>query len=76
MMTQGHAWGALAGEERRNVVIFRRTMKFQLVQITTDFVTPPISRFLSVVGGSMGLWLGLGVLQVMEMIVSLVLPAP
>jgi hypothetical protein len=47
---------------------------FQKVQVvTTDFVTPPISSFLSVVGGSMGLWLGLGVLQVVEMIVNLIL---
>ena len=47
----------------------------QTVQVTTtDFVTPPVSSFLSEVGGSMGLWLGLGVLQALEMVLTLAWP--
>jgi hypothetical protein len=47
----------------------------QTVQVTTtDFVTPPVSSFLSEVGGSMGLWLGLGVLQAAGIVYSSLLP--
>ena len=34
---------------------------------TTEFVRPLVSGLLSDMGGSMGLWLGLGVLQALQM---------
>jgi hypothetical protein len=47
----------------------------QRVQVTTtNMMTPPMSSFLSEVGGSMGLWLGLGVLQAVEMVLNIALP--
>jgi hypothetical protein len=51
-------------------VTFSPTVKVS----TTDFVTRPFSTFLSDVGGSIGLWLGLGVLQAVEMTINLALP--
>ena len=39
----------------------------------TDFAKFTISSFLSEVGGSMGLWLGLGVVQVLELAANWVL---
>ena len=40
---------------------------------TTDFVKPTLSSFLSDVGGSAGLWLGLGVAQAVELVLAYVL---
>ena len=37
---------------------------------TTFLVQPSLSSFLSSVGGSMGLWLGLGVVQAIELVLS------
>ena len=34
---------------------------------TTEFVRPLVSSLLSDLGGSMGLWLGLGVLQALQL---------
>ena len=39
----------------------------------TDFVRPTLSSILSDVGGSLGLWLGLGALQALEICVQNVL---
>ena len=45
------------------------------VQVTTtDFVKPSLSSFLSSVGGSVGLWLGLGALQAAEILFNWALP--
>ena len=47
----------------------------QQVQVTTTFLMgPTLSSFLSSVGGSMGLWLGLGVVQAVELVINFVLP--
>jgi hypothetical protein len=44
------------------------------VQVTTtDFVLPAISTFLSDLVGSLGLWLGLGVVQALELGINCVL---
>jgi hypothetical protein len=41
---------------------------------TTDFLKPPLSSFLSSVGGSVGLWLGLGALQAAEILANCAMP--
>ena len=47
----------------------------QTVEVTTtSLVQPTLSSLLSSVGGSMGLWLGLGVVQAIEVIINCVLP--
>jgi hypothetical protein len=46
----------------------------QTVQVTTtDFIKPTLSTFLSDVGGSMGLWLGLGAVQALQMVINCVM---
>ena len=41
------------------------------VELTeTDFIKPTLSTILSEVGGSLGLWLGLGALQAVELLVN------
>ena len=40
----------------------------------TDFLKFYLSTFLSDLGGSMGLWLGLGMVQAVELLVTCVLP--
>ena len=40
----------------------------------TDFLKFYLSTFLSELGGSMGLWLGLGMVQAVELVCSCVLP--
>jgi hypothetical protein len=46
----------------------------QSVQVTTtDFVKPSLSTFLSDVGGSVGLWLGLGVVQAGQLVINCVI---
>ena len=37
---------------------------------TTDFIYPTVSSVLSDVGGSLGLWLGLGALQALDLLVK------
>merc|ERR1712222_78711 len=47
----------------------------QTVEVTsTKMMTPTLSSFLSEVGGSLGLWLGLGVLQVLQEMSKVALP--
>jgi hypothetical protein len=41
---------------------------------TTDLVKPTLSNFLSDVGGSVGLWLGIGMVQAVEIVINFVLP--
>ena len=44
------------------------------VQMTiTEMETPSVSGLLSAIGGSIGLWLGIGVLQAIELLTSLFL---
>ena len=46
----------------------------QAVEVTTtSLVQPTFTSLLSSVGGSMGLWLGLGVLQTIELVINFVL---
>ena len=37
-----------------------------VVETRTDFVTPTFSSLLSAFGGALGLWLGLGVVQLVQ----------
>ena len=50
---------------------FSNTMKVT----TTDFLPFHLSTLLSDLGGSMGLWLGLGVLQAGQLVLVWVMPA-
>ena len=52
-------------------LIFSNTMKVT----TTSFLPFHLSSLLSDLGGSMGLWLGLGVLQAGQLLLTFVLPA-
>ena len=46
---------------------FIKVIFSQQVQVSTkDFMKPSLASLLSSVGGSMGLWLGLGVVQALE----------
>jgi hypothetical protein len=46
----------------------------QSVQVTTtNFLKPTLSTFLSDVGGSVGLWLGLGVVQAVQLVINCVI---
>ena len=42
---------------------------------TTSFLTLYLTTFLADLGGSLGLWLGLGVLQVIQLVLSYIVPA-
>ena len=44
------------------------TLEETVTVISTDFVIFTITDFLATLGGSAGLWLGLGVLQILEML--------
>ena len=50
---------------------FSNTMKVT----TTDFLPFHLSTLLSDLGGSMGLWLGLGVVQAGQLLIAFVVPA-
>jgi hypothetical protein len=58
--------------EEENKIDF--TFSPKVLVTTTDFVKPTLSMFLSDVGGSLGLWLGLGAVQTIEMVINFVLP--
>jgi hypothetical protein len=48
------------------------TMPLPPNQVTrTDFVQPTVSTILSEIGGSLGLWLGLGAVQAAQLLVQL-----
>ena len=46
------------------------TMVGKVEMTTTDFIYPTVSSVLSDVGGSLGLWLGLGALQALDLLVK------
>jgi hypothetical protein len=59
---------------RNNKTLIKITFD-QTVQVsTTDFVKPALCNFLSDVGGSVGLWLGLGVVQAAKILINFVPP--
>ena len=45
------------------------TLAGKVEMTKTDFIRPTLSTILSDVGGSLGLWLGLGALQALELLV-------
>jgi hypothetical protein len=57
--------------EEQNMIDITFSPKVQVT--TTDLVKLPLSSFLSNVGGSLGLWLGLGAVQAMTMLINCVL---
>ena len=56
-----------------NKIVLTFANKIQVT--TTDFLPFHLSTLLSDLGGSMGLWLGLGVLQAGQLVLTFVLPA-
>lgn len=46
------------------------TFSSEVMVTTTNMLGPTFSSFLSEVGGSMGLWLGLGVVQLLQLVVT------
>ena len=57
----------------KNIIELSFANKIQVT--TTDFLPFHLSSLLSDLGGSMGLWLGLGVLQAGQLLLVWVLPA-
>ena len=50
------------------------TFSSKVLVTKTDFPEFSLVSFLSEVGGSMGLWLGLGMVQVLELVINSLLP--
>ena len=60
-----------ATAEKSNIVLtFSETVQMTI----TEMETPSISGLLSAVGGSIGLWLGIGVFQAIEILSHIFLP--
>ena len=57
--------------EDRNISTLALTFSGKVLVTRTDFLTFSLASLLSEVGGSMGLWLGLGMVQALELINSL-----
>ena len=58
----------------RNFSSLFLTFSSKVMVTRTDFLNFSLSSFLSEVGGSMGLWLGLGMVQTMELVINSLLP--
>ena len=50
------------------------TLSSKVLVTRTDFPEFRLASFLSEVGGSMGLWLGLGMVQALELVINSLLP--
>ena len=50
------------------------TFSSKVLVTKTDFLTFSLASFLSEVGGSMGMWLGMGMVQAMELVINSILP--
>ena len=57
----------------RNYSTILLTFSSKVLVTRTDFPEFSLASFLSEVGGSMGLWLGLGMVQVMELVINSIL---
>ena len=60
--------------DNRNVSTISLTFSSKVLVKRTDFLKFSLAIFLSEVGGSMGLWLGLGIVQTIELAVNSILP--
>ena len=58
----------------KNVSVLDLTFSQSVMVTTVEFLKFSFSNFLSDLGGSMGLWLGIGLLQTVQMAIQLVLP--
>ena len=61
-------------KENRNFSTLCLTFSSKVLVTRTDFLKFSPASFLSEVGGSMGLWMGLGLVQAMELVINYLLP--
>ena len=60
--------------ETNNSALLSLLFSSKVVVTSTDFPSSPLGSFMAEVGGCLGLWLGLGVLQVLQLLVPLAKP--
>ena len=60
--------------EQGNITVLNLTFSQSVLVTTTDFLKFIFVNFLSDLGGCMGLWLGLGLVQTIEIVIQCILP--